>query len=49
MLGHCGKQKDARVLKEILDDADRRQGSGVDGMLAAYVMLDAKESKLEGS
>jgi hypothetical protein len=41
MLGHCGTKKDAAVLRELLDNPVRRAGSGVDGMLAGYVMLDA--------
>jgi hypothetical protein len=42
MLGHCGKPKDAAVLEGLLADPDRRAASGVDGILAGYVMLDAK-------
>jgi hypothetical protein len=42
MLGHCGKKKDAAVLRELLDDPDRRAGSGIDGLLAAYTMLNPK-------
>jgi hypothetical protein len=43
MLGHCGKARDAAVLRELLDDPDRRTGSGVDGLLAGYVMLKPGE------
>src|SRR5262249_8348169 len=43
MLGHCGSQKDAAVLRTLLDDSERRQGSGIDGMLAAYVLLEPKD------
>jgi hypothetical protein len=43
MLGHCGTKKDAAVLRALLDDPDRRAGSGIDGVLAAYTMLEAKE------
>ncbi len=43
MLGHCGTQKDAALLRKLLDDPVRRVGSGVDGILAAYVMLEPKE------
>ncbi len=42
MLGHCGKAKDAVALRAILDDPDRRTGSGLDGTLAGYIMLDPK-------
>jgi hypothetical protein len=40
MLGHCGTKKDAAVLHHLLEDPDRRIGSGVDAMFAAYVLLD---------
>jgi hypothetical protein len=43
MLGHCGTEKHAPILRELLDDPDRRQGSGVDGMFAAYVLLKPKD------
>jgi hypothetical protein len=42
MLGHSGKAKDAAVFKELLSDPEKRAGNGVDGILAGYVMLDAK-------
>jgi hypothetical protein len=43
MLGHCGKPEHAAVLREMLDDPAKRLGSGVDGMLAGYIMLKPKE------
>jgi len=43
MLGHCGTDKDADVLKKLLDDPDRRAGSGIDGIMAGYAMLKPKE------
>jgi hypothetical protein len=43
MLGHCGSEKDAALLHEMLEDPAKRLGSGVDGMLAGYVMLNPKE------
>jgi hypothetical protein len=43
MLGHCGKKSDAAILRALLDDPDRRAGSGIDGILAAYTMLEPKE------
>jgi hypothetical protein len=43
LLGHCGSKKDAGVLRALLDDPDRRAGSGIDGILAAYTMLEPKE------
>ena len=39
MLGHCGKEKDAAVLKALLDDPERKSGSGVDGIMAGYLLL----------
>jgi hypothetical protein len=42
MLGHCGKKEDAKVLRELLDSPDRAYSSGLDGILAAYVLLDKK-------
>jgi len=42
MLGHCGRKEDAKVLKKLLDDPERRNGSGIDGIMAAYTMLEPK-------
>jgi hypothetical protein len=43
MLGHCGKPEHAELLRKMLDDPAKRLGSGVDGMLAGYIMLKPKE------
>jgi hypothetical protein len=43
MLGHCGKPEHTKVLLELLQDAEKPSSSGVDGMLAGYVMLKPKE------
>lgn len=43
MLGHCGKEEHAKLMHDLLDDPAKRLGSGVDGMLAGYVMLKPKE------
>ncbi len=43
MLGHCGKPEHADLLRKMLDEPAKRLGSGVDGMLAGYVMLKPKE------
>lgn len=43
MHGHCGTDKDALVLRKMLDDPAKRAGSGVDGILAGYMMLSPKE------
>src|SRR5262249_52415211 len=42
MLGHCGKKDDAKDIRTILDKEKHRM-AGVDGLLAAYVMLDPKD------
>ena len=38
LLGHCGTAKHADVLRKMLDDPQKRVTSGVDGMLAGYIM-----------
>lgn len=43
ILGHCGNAKDhAELLRSLLDDPKKRFSSGIDGMLAGYVLLDPK-------
>jgi hypothetical protein len=43
MVGHAGKEKNVAVLRELLDNPERRAGSGVDGLLAGYTMARPKE------
>lgn len=43
LLGHCGDAKDAKLLRSMIEDPEKRKGSGIDGMLAAYIMLQPKE------
>jgi hypothetical protein len=43
MLGHCGTAEHAKVLRGLLDDPQRRFTSGMDGMLAGYILLQPKE------
>jgi len=43
LLGHCGAAKDADLLRKLLDDPKKRLASGVDGVLAGYVLLKPKE------
>jgi len=43
MLGHCGNASHAAVLKEMLNDPTKQLSSGVDGILAGYIMLQPKE------
>jgi hypothetical protein len=44
VFGHCGKgEKDAKALKALIDDPDVRQATGLDGLLAGYVLLAPKD------
>jgi len=43
MLGHCGNDKHAQLLRGLLEDPEKRVSSGVDGILAGYTMLKPKE------
>jgi len=42
ILAHCGKADDAKLLRELMDDPERRFSSGLDGMLMGYLLLDKK-------
>lgn len=42
LLGHCGQPGDAKILRELLDDPKRSYSSGLDGVVAGYIMLDPK-------
>lgn len=41
-IGHCGKPEDAKTIRALLDSPDRQFSSGLDGVIAAYVLLDPK-------
>ena len=43
MLGHCGKAEHAAIVRDLLDNENKRFQSGIDGMLAGYVLLQKKE------
>jgi hypothetical protein len=43
MLGHCGKEEHAKLLRSLLDDPEKRVSSGLDGILAGYTLLKPKE------
>src|SRR5262249_25112939 len=43
LLGHCGKAEHASLLRNMLDDPEKRVSSGVDGILASYTMLKPQE------
>ena len=42
LLGHCGEAADAKALRALLDDPMRSYTSGLDGVVAGYIMLDPK-------
>jgi hypothetical protein len=43
LLGHCGKgDTHGKALKEFIDDPKVKQATGLDGLLAGYVLLDPK-------
>lgn len=44
LLGHCGTTEHAKLLRKMIDDPEKRKGSGIDGMLAAYVMLQPMDA-----
>jgi hypothetical protein len=44
LLGHCGDpKKHGELLRKLIDDPKKRMGSGIDGMMAGYLMLQPKE------
>jgi hypothetical protein len=42
LMGHCGKPSDATALRTLLDMPENRFAGGLDGILAAYTLLDPK-------
>jgi hypothetical protein len=42
LFGHCGKKEDAPAIRKLLDDPSRVYSSGLDGLLAGYILLDPK-------
>jgi hypothetical protein len=40
LLGHCGKAEDAKALRQLLDDPERAFSSGLDGLVAGYILLN---------
>jgi hypothetical protein len=40
LLGHCGKKEDAKAIRTLLDDPNHSFTSGLDGVLAGYILLD---------
>ena len=43
LLGHCGKPEHAKLLRAMVDDPEKQKSSGIDGIMAAYMMLQPKE------
>ncbi len=43
MYGHCGTADDAAALKALIDDPEKAFSSGLDGLLAGYILLKPKE------
>jgi len=44
ILGHCGKQEPhGKALKQFIDDPKVKQATGLDGLLAGYILLDPKD------
>jgi hypothetical protein len=42
LVGHSGKAENAKQLRTLLDDPERKFSSGLDGMLMGYTLLDKK-------
>ena len=44
LLEHCGKpEPHGKVLEQLIDDPKVKQASGLDGLLAGYILLNAKD------
>ncbi|CAN5387919.1 hypothetical protein BH11PLA2_BH11PLA2_08420 [soil metagenome] len=43
LLGHSGRKSDAIALRKLLDEPKKLYSSGIDGMLAGYIILDPVE------
>lgn len=43
LLGHCGRPEHAAVIRSLLADNERSYASGLDGILAGYVLLAPKD------
>jgi hypothetical protein len=43
LLGHCGNAEHAKLLRSMIDDPEKRRGSGLHGLMASYAMLEPKE------
>jgi hypothetical protein len=43
LLGHCGNAQHAGLLRKMLEDPTRRLSSGVEGIMAGFIMLNKKD------
>ncbi len=44
LLGHCGKAPEhGTFLRKLIENTDRHKGSGLDGMMVGYIMIQPKE------
>ena len=43
ILGHCGKEEHARLLRSLLEEPSRKVLIGIDGVVAGYTLLRPKE------
>jgi hypothetical protein len=43
MLGLCGNKDDSQLFQSVLDDPDKNLVSGVDGILAGYILVDKEQ------
>ncbi|MBI3408310.1 MAG: hypothetical protein HY040_08135 [Planctomycetes bacterium] len=43
LLGHCGNAEHAKLLRSMIDDPEKYKSSGIDGLLAGYMILEPKE------
>lgn len=47
LLGHCGSLEHGKLLRQMMDDPRGKNSSGIDGLLAGYVMLLHKHGKTD--
>jgi len=44
LIGLCGKPEHGKILRAMIEDPEKRKGSGIDGMLVGYVALQPKDA-----
>lgn len=45
LIGHCGEEKHIKLLRKMIDNRKIRRSSGIDGLLAGYLMLLDKHKR----